>query len=78
MFFLNEDFLIFLSINYLHYVCPFFFLVIKRNYLIFDFRNFLFDADQNARFSVLTYLRLTQFSYTEIESFPDDFMFLNK
>ena len=47
------------------------FLLVKRNYIIFDLRNFLFDADQNAQFSLLTYLRLRQFSYTEIGNFPE-------
>ena len=39
--------------------------------------NFLFDAGQHARFSLLTYLRLTQFSYTDIGNVPDDFMSSN-
>ena len=33
------------------------FLIMKRNYFISDLNNFLFDADQNAKFSLLTYLR---------------------
>ena len=37
------------------------FLLIKINYVIFDLRNFLFDADQNGPFSLLTYLRHTIF-----------------
>ena len=51
------------------------FLSIKRNNVIFYLCNFLFDVDQNAQFSLLTYLRRTQFSYTEIGNFSDDFMF---
>ena len=47
------------------------FLLIKRNYYIFDFGNFQFDTDQNATFPLLTYLRPTQFSYTERGNFPD-------
>ena len=39
---------------------------------------FIFNKDQNATFSLLTYLRLTQFSYTEIGIFPDNFISLNK
>ena len=49
-----------------------------RNYVIFDMHFFLFDADQNATFSLLAYLRLTQFSYTEIGNFPDDCIPLNE
>ena len=57
------------NINYLYKVYPkvdklrvtimflFYFLLIKRNYVIFDLHNFLVDADQNATFSLLTYLR---------------------
>ena len=56
----------------------FIFLIIKRNYIIFDLRNFLFDADQNAPFPILTFLRLTHFSYIEIGNFSDDFMYLNE
>ena len=40
--------------------------------------NFLFDAGQHARFSLLTYLRLTQFSHARIGNFPDDFIPWNK
>ena len=39
---------------------------------------FIFNKDQNATFSLLTYLRLTQFSYTEKGNFPDDFIPLNE
>ena len=35
---------------------------------------FLIDADQNATFSLLTYFRLVQFSYTEIGHIPDHFI----
>ena len=45
------------------------FLIMMSNYVIFDLLSFLFDPDRNAQFSVLTYLRLAQFSYTEIGSF---------
>ena len=47
------------------------------NYVIFNLRNFLFDAAENATFSLLIYLRLTQFSNIEIGNFPDDFLSLN-
>ena len=53
-------------------------LMLRRDYIIFNLCNILFDADQNAQFSLLTYLRLMQFSYTKIGNFPDDFMFLNE
>ena len=42
------------------------FLLLKRNCFIFNLRKFLFDTDQNATFPLLTFLRLTQFSYTEM------------
>ena len=45
------------------------YLLIKTNDVIFDLRNFLVDADQTAALSLLTYLRLTQFSCTEIGNF---------
>ena len=51
---------------------------VKRNYFIFDLRNFSFDTDQNATFLALTYLKLAQFSYTDLGNFPDDFIPLNK
>lgn len=54
------------------------FLLLKRNYIIFNERNVLVDADQNATFSLLTYLKLAQFSYTVIGNFPDDFVPLHK
>ena len=54
------------------------FLSIKRNYIIFDLHNFLFDADQNATLCLLTYLRLTPFSYTKIGNFPVVFVPLNE
>ena len=54
------------------------FLLIIRNYIFLDSCNFLVDADQNAKFSLSTYFRLTQFSYTEISNFPDDFIPLNE
>ena len=54
------------------------FLLIKRNYFIFDFHNSLFDTYQNATFPLLTYLRLLQFSHTEIGNFPDKFMSFNE
>ena len=56
----------------------FFFLLIKRNYTIFDLRNFLFDAYQNGPFSPLTYLKVTQVSYTQIGNFHDDFVPLSE
>ena len=40
----------------------YFFFLIWRSYISFDLHNFLSDADQNTTFSLLTYLRLTQFS----------------
>ena len=40
----------------------------------FNLSNFLFNAEENAQLSLLTYLRLTQFSYTKIGSFLDDLM----
>ena len=46
--------------------------------LIFNLSNFVLNVGQNARFSLLTYLRLTQFSCTVIGSVPDDFMPLKK
>ena len=54
------------------------FSLIKINNVIFDFSNFSVDADQNATFSLLIYLRLMQFSYSKIGNFPDDFIPLNK
>ena len=50
----------------------------KKNYIIFDLRKFLVDADHNATFPILTYLRLTQFSHTEMDNFSDDFISLNQ
>ena len=47
----------------------------KRNYVIFYFSNFQFDADQNAEFSLL---RLMHFYYTKIGNFHDNFMCLNE
>ena len=38
-----------------------FFWLIKRNYIIFDISNFLFDANQNATFSLLTHQDLSNF-----------------
>ena len=46
--------------------------------VIVDLRNFLFNVNQNVRFSLFAYLRRTQFSCTEIHNFPDDFMSLNE
>ena len=40
--------------------------------------NFLFDTDQNSTFSLLSYVRLMQFSYTKTGNFPDDFISLNE
>ena len=56
------------------------FLLIKRNYFIFYLCNFSFDidTDQNAIFPILIYFRLTQFSYTEIGNFLEDFKSVNK
>ena len=51
---------------------------IKRYKIIFDLRKCLFNVDQNAEFSFVTYLRLTQFSCVEIGKFPDDFISLNE
>ena len=63
--FLNENCF---NINYLYKVSPktdemkvimmflSHFLFIERNYVIFDLRNFLFDADQNATCFLLTHL----------------------
>ena len=53
------------------------FLKIKRCNINVDLHSFLFNVDQNAQLSLLTYLRVIQFSCTEIGSFPDDFMSLN-
>ena len=39
---------------------------------------FFVGADQNATLSLMTYLKLMQFSYTNIGSFPGDFMPLNE
>ena len=36
------------------------------------------DADQNAALPLLTYLRLTQFSHTEMGNIPDDFISFNE
>ena len=47
-----------------------------RNFLLMQF-SVKFDTDENATFSLLTYLRLTHISYTEIGNFPDDYIFLN-
>ena len=49
------------------------FLLIKRNYFIFDLSNFSIDADQNAAFPLLM-----QVSYTKIRNYPDDFIFFNE
>ena len=54
------------------------FLLLRESYAIFDLHNFVVDADQNATFSFLTYLRLTQFSYTEIGNFSDNFISLKE
>ena len=55
-----------------------FFFLMKRNYIILNLHNFFIDTDQNAPFFLFTYLGLTQFSYTEIGNFHDDFMSLNR
>ena len=34
----------------------------------------MLNVDRNAQFSLLNYLRLTQFLYTEIGNFPNDSM----
>ena len=47
--------------------------MIKRDYAIFDLSNLLFDADKHAHFSLLIYLRPTQFSYPKIGNFSDEF-----
>ena len=52
------------------------FFLIGRTYVIFDLRNFLVDSDQNATFSLLTYLTLTKFSYTQVGNCPDDLISL--
>ena len=77
-------------INYLYQVYPkvgstrktcmfsLHFLKIKRYNVIFDLSNFSINIDQNGTFSLLTYVRLMQFSCTEIGNFTDDFMSLNK
>ena len=39
---------------------------------------FILYANQNATFSLLTYLRLTQFSYTEKANVPDELIALNE
>ena len=49
------------------------FFMIKRDYTIFDLSNLLFDADKHAHFSLLIYLRPTQFSYPKIGNFSDEF-----
>ena len=54
------------------------FLLIKRNYKFSTYVIFVVDANQNAIFSLLTYFRLTQFSYTEIGNFPNDFISFNE
>ena len=54
------------------------FLLIKRYDFIFDLHNFSVDTDQNATFPLLTFLRLTQFPYTKIGNFPDDFIPFNE
>ena len=43
-----------------------------------NLHNLLFDTDKKAQIYHLTYLKLTQFSYTKIVNFPDNFMSLNK
>ena len=48
------------------------------HYVLFNLHNILVDADKNAIFSLLTYLRLTQFSYTKISNFPDNFIPLHE
>ena len=54
------------------------FFVNREILLIFNLCNFLVDTAQNAIFTLFTFLRLTQFSCTEIGNFVDDFMPLNK
>ena len=48
----------------------YFYRRLKKDCVIFEFHNFWFAADQNARFSLLTCLRLRQFSNTEKVNFP--------
>ena len=48
-----------------------------RNFLLMQF-SVKFDTDENATFSLLTYLRLTQFYCIEIGNVPEDFIFLNE
>ena len=40
--------------------------------------NVLFDREEYAHFSLLTYFRLKQFFYNKIGNFPDNFMPLNE
>ena len=54
------------------------FLLAKWNNIIFNSQNFLFDAGQNATFSLLNYLWLKQFFHTQIGNFPDDLTPLNR
>ena len=54
------------------------YFLIKKNYFIYDLSNFLVDTYQNAIFPLLAYLRLMQFSYTEIGNFLDDFICFNE
>ena len=82
LFFLNEDDFNIFNINYLCEVYP---KLIRWEWLlhyvdiyIYILGNFLFDADHNTTFSLLTYLRLTQFPYSETSNFPDDFKPLNE
>ena len=56
----------------------FFVYVNEEEWHHFELRNWLFDTDQNAQLSLLTYLRLMQFSYTKRGSFPDSLMSLNE
>ena len=52
------------------------FLLIKRNYYIFDFGNFQFDTDQNATFPLLTYLKITDFLTQRLATFPKNLYLL--
>ena len=52
--------------------------VIKEKLLNFQLAQFFVDTDQIATFPLLTYLKLTQISYSEIRNFPDDFISFNE
>ena len=55
------------------------FVVKKEKSHQFELMQFLgVDTDQIATFSLLTYLRLTQFYCIEIGNDPEDFIFLNE